>query len=405
MRVVELREYATEPDVPLTWEQRDQLSRLVSSLNITPSPGSAECYHLTPSSVVGAVTLDDLQVIVQPKLEIDHVLFLISYALDPSDWISTPSPLGESDSLFEALIPSFLHHVEAAIDRGLLRDYVSVDDSLSTVRGRIRVGEQLALHHGRVPPLEVSFDDYTEEIPENQLLAAATDRLLQLRVRSDRLIEELQRSRRQLSGISPVGDLSRVASIRWTRLNEHYRPAVGLAALVLRGAGIDLQQGDASATSFLLDMNDVFEDFVYAALRDKLRLDEHSFPQGGRAKRLFLDDAARVQLRPDLSWWQGKRCYFVGDVKYKRTAGGEGKHPDLYQLLAYVTAAHLDEGLLIYAAGEAEPVTHEIRLAGKRLRVVTLNLAGSPHEVLRELDGVADYIVDVAGRSPLGVAS
>ena len=38
------------------------------------------------------------------------------------------------------------------------------------------------------------------------------------------------------------------------------------------------------------------------------------------------------------------------------------KHADLYQLLAYCVATRLPRGMLIYAAGVAEPVTHRVLL-------------------------------------------
>jgi 5-methylcytosine-specific restriction enzyme subunit McrC len=68
------------------------------------------------------------------------------------------------------------------------------------------------------------------------------------------------------------------------------------------------------------------------------------------------------------------------------------RHPDLYQLLAYVVAADLPCGLLIYAAGEAENASHQVIHLGRRLELVTLDLAGSPHEVLGQIDAVASRI-------------
>jgi hypothetical protein len=52
------------------------------------------------------------------------------------------------------------------------------------------------------------------------------------------------------------------------------------------------------------------------------------------------------------------------------------------QLLAYVTAFELFGGLLIYAAGEAEAVVHEVGTTGMRLDVVTVDLNGEPAEIL-----------------------
>lgn len=66
---------------------------------------------------------------------------------------------------------------------------------------------------------------------------------------------------------------------------------------------------------------------------------------------MYLDTGRSVRLEPDLSWWDAGRCVFAGDCKYKRT-NGTIPNADIYQMLAYLTALQLPEGLLIYAAGE-----------------------------------------------------
>jgi 5-methylcytosine-specific restriction enzyme subunit McrC len=83
----------------------------------------------------------------------------------------------------------------------------------------------------------------------------------------------------------------------------------------------------------------------------------------------------------------------VGDVKYKKTVDGEGKEPDLYQLLAYTTAAKVDTGFLIYAAGEAEPAEHVVSSANKKLVVTALDLSDRPDAILAEIQELAAKIV------------
>jgi len=134
----------------------------------------------------------------------------------------------------------------------------------------------------------------------------------------------------------------------------------------------------------------VFEDFVVLALRDALNVRSTEFPQGNASHSLTLNRAKTLTLKPDISWWDGKRCLFVGDVKYKRTTIGQ--HDDIYQLLAYTVAADLPGGLLIYAAGEREPARHDIVHLGKHLEVIALDLAGPPEAVLRQIDHVAGRI-------------
>ena len=175
---------------------------------------------------------------------------------------------------------------------------------------------------------------------------------------------------------------------RWDRLNQHYRIAVELALLVLRSTSVELAEGRAVGTGFVIDMNVVFEEFVRTALREALGLPAGTFPAGSKVS-VVLDEGARIRLAPDLSWWVGGSCVFVGDAKYKRINVKGINHPDLYQLLAYTVALGLPAGLLVYAAGEADRVEHSVVHAGKRLDVTTVDLTGTPDEILADIARIA----------------
>jgi 5-methylcytosine-specific restriction enzyme subunit McrC len=158
--------------------------------------------------------------------------------------------------------------------------------------------------------------------------------------------------------------------------------------LILQSTSFDLAAGSVSAPAFLIDMNRVFEDFVVHALRDELRLTSAQFPQGLKNRRLSLDIGGRIVLRPDVSWWQGNQCIFVGDVKYKKAVDARVPSADLYQLHAYVTATGLDRGTLIYAKGEDDPAIHRVRRARTELEIVALDLSGDVdalHNTIRTL--------------------
>ncbi len=59
---------------------------------------------------------------------------------------------------------------------------------------------------------------------------------------------------------------------------------------------------------------------------------------------------------------------------------------------AYAIAAGLDGALLIYAAGEGEPSTHTIVEVGKRIERASIDLTGTPDQILDEVDRVAGLI-------------
>ena len=401
MRRLTLSEYQTATGIELSAAERDGLRRLVGSLSIAPTPGQDGRFDLTPGAEVGAITLPTLAVTIQPKLPIDRLLFLVSYAMAHDRWREIPFDLEQHDDLLEAIVPGFVAQVRRALQRGVLQGYRTEEDALQTVRGRIRFDEQLRRRQGRLLPVELRFDEFTTDIEENRLLKAAIHRLRRLRLRSERSRHALEAFEDALNEVRLVEyDPRRLPEIGWTRLNVRYRPAVELARLILRAISFELGHGATPASAFLLNMNEVFENFVVVALRDALRVNERTFPQGNAGRWLALDHAGRVRLKPDLSWWESNRCRFVGDVKYKRVRPDGVLHPDLYQLLAYTIAADLPGGLLIYAAGEDEPAIHEITNAGKHLEVVTLDLSGPPDAVLAQISTVAARVSRLRASSP-----
>jgi len=394
MRHLVLSEYVTKAAVPLSAAETALLAEVAWDIGIRPSPGVAGAYDIRPGSWIGAVNLGGLTIEIQPKLPIDRVMFLISYALDPRCWKQTDFEFQRQDSLVEAIIPGFVAHVRRAFQRGVLQGYRAEEDSLNTVRGRIRFDDQIRRRYGVMPPVEVRYDEFTTDITENRLIRAAIVRLVRLRIRSAEVRRSLRTFDTLLENVRHMHfDPRRLPQIHYTRLNQHYRPAVELAKLILQSTAFELAAGTIAASSFLVDMNKVFEDFVVVALRDALRVSERTFPQGCRGKSLYLDEAGRIGLEPDISWWNGQTCTFVGDVKYKRINATGVKHPDIYQLLAYTMAADLPAGLLIYAAGEEEPAHHTVVNCGKRLEVRTLDLKGSPDEILATVQLVADRIL------------
>lgn len=397
-RVLELREHQLEQEVPLTAEETDMLRTGLSSLAVSPSTGRPGRYDLRPGSTVGTVDLGaGLHVRIRPKLPIGRVLFLLAYSADPKLWHRRSAPFGEHDDLVEAVAVGFVHQVRHVIRQGLLQGYRTREESMAGLRGRLRFEDQLRRRYGRFPPAEVRYDDFTVDIDENRLLLAAARRLGQLGIRSGETRRALRALADALADVSLVRyTRSSLPEVTYTRLNERYRPAVELGIRILQATSFDLEGRGLTARGFLVDMNALFEDFVSTALREELGLSPKSFPRTSRGHRLTLDEAGRIGLEPDISWWSGGRCLFVGDVKYKRSSGGLGKHPDYYQLLSYLAATGLPEGMLIYAAGEAEPGVYRVRHLGKRLEVVALDLSARPQDVMAQIRGLAARIADSA---------
>lgn len=380
MTTLTLREYE-ESNVSLPLD-RGQLAGLREAhVDVRPSDTDGTTWVLKPSSRIGALRVGELSLVIRPKIPVDRVMFLVAYALDPKRWRQYITHLLPDADVLESIVPAFVHHTHQAIRRGLLQGYRREEDALHTVRGRIRFDDQINRRHGVVLPLEVAYDEFTEDIEENRLLKTALHRLSRLPLRSGEARRDVNALRPVFNSVGLAAYARGAPEVRHSRLNDHYHSAVELARLIIDNSSLELHHGNVAGASFLLDMNRVFEQFLFVALQEELGLSASKWRKGN----LTLDEADAIRLEPDLSWWVGERCMFVGDAKYKRLDVNGFRHPDIYQMLAYCTASALPSGLLVYAAGEAEPGVYRIRNSGKTIEVVSLDLAGTPEMILSEV--------------------
>ena len=382
-----LREYE-ERRVNVVLDDTQLAALEEARVSATPGNASGAAWILKPSSYVGSIHVGSLSVVIRPKIPVDRVMFLVAYALDPKHWRQYTQNLRPADDLIESIVPAFVLHTRQAIRRGLLQGYRREEDAQHTVRGRIRFDEQLKRRYGIPMPLEVAYDEFTEDIEENRLLKAALHRLSRLPVRSAETRKQVNSLRTLFSTVGLATYQLGAPSILYTRLNEHYRPAAELARLIIDSSSLELYHGEVAGASFLLDMNRVFEQFLFVALREELRLSHDEWRKGSET----LDEAGAIRLEPDLTWRSGGKIRFVGDVKYKRVDVAGFRHPDIYQMLAYSIATGLPTGLLVYAAGESEPCVHRMRNIGKTIEVATLDLEGTPEMILASVSRIA-YLV------------
>ncbi len=167
-------------------------------------PGSSS-WDVAAGRKVGVARVGDLQVVVRPKIPIERLVFLMGYTQKPQFWRDVPVLLDPEADLASALADSFVRRTRKALEQGLLHGYVEISDALPLVRGRIRVGDQLARRHGTLLPVEVTYDEFSADIAENQLLLAATLRLLRMPALSPSIRQGLQRIRLQLADVSTIG--------------------------------------------------------------------------------------------------------------------------------------------------------------------------------------------------------
>ena len=394
MRRIELQEYRESESLRLTVAERDKLRAALPSLTIQAVAGEDDLYTLRPEAVIGAFELEGLSVVVRPKLDISRVIYLASYAMGAYKPREQRFDFTSEPTLVEALALALTAAARRAFARGLLHGYRTEQDALRTVRGRIDMAEQLRRRFDLLVPVEVTYDEFTDDILANRLVKAAAELLGRGRLEDPRSRDGLRWMNATLANVTPVRFSPQdVPEVMFDRLNEHYREVVSLSRLILRHQALELERGEARASGFLIDMNDVFQGFVTRALRESLGVSERTLRSDKRLPlSIFLAEGKRLRLRPDLTWWDGRHCTFVGDAKYKRIDVQNVPNADIYQILAYAVALGLPGGLLVYAKGEAEPVKYVVPGADKQLEVFAVDLAGSIEDLHTTIDRLAKRV-------------
>lgn len=353
---------------------------------------------LTPSTRVGVLRVGDLQVLIKPKVRISRLIFMLGYARDPSFWRNESVMLDGDPDLIEALAHSFARLARRALEQGVLKGYRTVDESSTVLRGRIREADQIRRHFDRTIPLEITYDDYTVDVAENQILLTAALRLLRAPGLSAEVRAWLHRVRLQLADVTVLRG-GHMPPWQPSRLNARYMPALRLAEQVLHGQSFEHRSGDLEVSGFLVNMAKVFEDFVCTALSEAAPFAD------GRSHLQYpahLDEAGDVPMKPDFVWERDGVPLVVVDAKYKREKPAGYPNADLYQMLSYCTVLGLREGHLIYAKGQAEPQVHSVLGADVRLVCHALDLEGARPEVLEHVGEIAAAAVRTAGPSALG---
>ena len=424
-----LREYGSEV-VRLSEAQASALNRVGGGQYLSVELGEHSGYwKVSAHNYVGSINVAGLQVLVRPKIPLRNLFLLLEVGLRERDWHDEAVRFETTGDLLPALVSFFARTTETTLARGLYHSYREQHDRLVALRGRVDIARQLA-QPGVVIPTACRFTEFTADLIENSYLKAAVSRSLRV---AGVQPEDRRRLMQHLVTLEDVSDVRHHHTdhdrVMFSRLSEHYRPALRLAQLVLANLTLQDVLGETQASSFMLDMNELFERFVTERLRQALRgrLDV----KGQHQDR--LDKERRVTIKPDLLFSANGTPSFVADIKYKLTDDTvAGRNADYYQLLAYTTALDLPEGVLIYCldANRADdsdsdgapaatsrpessmptegttddslPGLRSIRVRNieKVLHTYALDLSGTAEDVARNLDRLADWIEKQAAATP-----
>ncbi|MGQ0717762.1 MAG: McrC family protein [Pseudonocardiales bacterium] len=360
-------------------------------MTASPLPHDPERWSITPSrGLVGVARVGDIEIWITPKLPITRLLFLAGYAKEPRGWRDETVELDVAEGLVPAVARFLCNQAEQALRQGPLKGYRTVEESSAVLRGRLREADQLRRHHGRAIPMEIRHDDFTIDVPENQILLAAITRMAGVPRVRDEHRRRLAALRATLAGVSAPERGASLPSWHPNRLNQRYHAVLRLAEVIWQATSPEHVPGSLVANGFLFNLWKIFEDFLVAALSEELQVRHGGVPRGYPC---HLDQARAVEMKPDLVWHANGQPVAVVDAKYKPEKPSGYPYADLYQVLAYCTALHLPRGHLVYARGSSQPARHIVRYSGIEIVCHAVDLTLPPAKLLAQVGDIADELV------------
>ncbi|MEN0022225.1 MAG: hypothetical protein AAGC61_03010 [Microbacterium sp.] len=391
-------EEITEKGVSFIELSTPQAARLQELQFCRVSPTrDAGVWRITDVTRVGVVGLDGLRLIIRPKTPLRSLIFMASYSGLQADVSQATFAFDADQDLPSTLASALIRAVGAATGRGLLKGYVSVEETGTVVRGRWDVARQLKARPGIPVPVELTYDDYTEDVAENRIIKAAVRALVRLEQLPHSILDELGSLLSMFIEISDLPAGGRVNLPAETRLNAHYSPALRLAQWILETTSWAHAQGANAGSTFLLNVAKVYEDFVGSVLQTTLVPDGYEVDL--QVSDWRLDTDGKVRMRPDIVISYRGRVVAVADTKYKVWGESDGSPPnaDVYQGLAYAITAHVPEVHLLYVSGDVAPRRYEVAATGTVIVAHAVDVSGGPEELLRTVAGLGRALVRSLG--------
>jgi len=379
LKLIELDEYEEKLLPRVSKEVADAINQ-TGFITVEATFGEESIFRA--DSKIGIIRVGEIHIKVMPKFPVNNLFYLLGLH-DGIKYDSDTVNIAESRDFTDLIFESFLRNVTASTSRGLLTGYRRVEETSKVLHGRILMGDQLKKRFGHMYPVEVAFDEFTENIPENIELNMAINKALKFGNLTIGQHRDFRHLSRKFSEIDTAN-----SGLRWTknRHNIHYWNSLVLAELINSGKGFYEELGGVAVSGFTVDMYRVFERFLLREL--KQRIEKH----GGlvETKYLHLDEENRQRAQIDIMWRKDGKIKFIADAKYKDPASNW--ESALYQVNTYATAFELDSIHLIYALPVDE---NPLRLKGNGTLVYRhgIDLSLSIKEIRKEIDELSDLFV------------
>jgi len=259
----------TEKDLPL---QKSLEEKNILTISTAPLQKGLK---LSTKSKIGVAQFTNFAVGIYPKFSnIDQLVTLIDYVYDLDLEIFPESEIqfdGERNLLSETIISSFIQKCKELLRNGMIKSYEFQEDNLPYLRGKLLLRQQIINDSQKKLLFACEHNDLNFNNLENQIVLFCLELSYLTTINNSRKKE----IRRILGNFSDVVDhveisLEDFKKIDYHQMNQHYKKIHELCKLIISSTQITdiYEQKTRFVNSFFVDMNTVFEKFVFKLFKE-----------------------------------------------------------------------------------------------------------------------------------------
>lgn len=240
--------------------------------------------------------------------------------------------------LLEVFISMFLEELTKLIKKGLKSDYISKEENLFFLKGKLKIFEQIKHNTIHKEKFYVEYEEFLSNRIENRLIKT-TLKYLYKKSKSNKNQQKIREFLFVFDEIDITHSFeSDFQKVKLDRQMKDYELVLMWCRTFLLDNSFSPYKGNNIAFALLFDMNFLFESYVYAYLK-KVGNFKNIIAQDKKHHLAYLNgETSKFLLKPDIVIDDG---LIIADTKWKLLSKDKNhqgvSQSDMYQLYAYGT--------------------------------------------------------------------
>ena len=259
-------------------------------------------------------------------------------------------------NLLEIYFSIYLEELEKLLHLGLVKNYRRKTSNLHSLKGKLEFAGHIQKNLVHRERFYTTHQIYDHDHVLHRALLTALD-IVERCTRATWLHDQVRRIQFAFPEME-TGNIneSQLDRIQLNRKTQHYEYALEIARLIILHYSPDIHSGQERMLAILFDMNELWEEYIYAVLRHQGQ--REGFEVKAQESKPFWGSTT---LRPDIVVEKDGKTTVL-DTKWKLPKNGQPGTADLRQIYAYCRFWGAEKGVLIYPgiAGITQSKIYEI---------------------------------------------